>query len=97
MPTQIANSDQWIGRILLSILSALLLVTNPQRGIAAQRNSAITVPLVSAEVSPIDELRITDDSYAAVRKPPGDGLFPAVSWFSDSCARASTAPTRCCA
>ena len=89
MPTRIANSDQRIGRILLPILSALLLITNPQRGIAAQPNSEITVPFVSAEVSPIDELRITDDSYAAVRKPPGDGLFPAVIFLHGGLGHAS--------
>ncbi len=78
MPTRIANSDQRLGIILLLILSALLLVSNPQRGAAAQPKSAVTVPLVSAEVSPIDEMGISDDAYAAVRRPPGDGPFPAV-------------------
>ena len=36
------------------------------------------MPLVSEEQSPIQQLRITETAYAAVRKPPGKGPFPAV-------------------
>ena len=38
----------------------------------------VTVPLVSEEVSPVEDLRISGTAYAAVRKPPGKGPFPAV-------------------
>ena len=43
-----------------------------------QGNGQVTVPLVSEEVSPVEELRISRTAYAAVRKPPGKGPFPAV-------------------
>lgn len=38
----------------------------------------ITVPIVSTETSPIEEILISQTSYGVVRKPPGPGPFPAV-------------------
>lgn len=45
---------------------------------ASTSKSEVTVPLVSADVSPIEELRVNDNAYAVIRKPPGDGPFPVV-------------------
>jgi len=37
-----------------------------------------TFPLISEKSIPVEELRVSDDAYAAVRKPPGEGPLPAV-------------------
>ena len=38
----------------------------------------VKIPKISEEVCPVTELRVSETSYAAVRKPPGQGPFPAV-------------------
>jgi dienelactone hydrolase len=44
----------------------------------ASSRTEVQMPRVSATACPVTELRVSDTSYAAVRKPPGDGPFPAV-------------------
>ena len=39
---------------------------------------AVMMPVISQEMCPVTELRVGKTSYAAVRKPPGRGPFPAV-------------------
>lgn len=67
-----------IGRILLFIVSVVALSAVVPCVMAAPPSDGITLPLVSADISPIRELRIDDKAYAAVRTPPGKGPFPAV-------------------
>ena len=40
--------------------------------------SDVTFPLVSEDRIAIQELRLSDTAYAAIRKPPGEGPFPAI-------------------
>ncbi len=40
--------------------------------------SEVTYPLISEDRIPVTELTVTDTAYAAVRKPPGGGPFPAI-------------------
>ena len=40
--------------------------------------SEITFPLISEDRVPVSELSLTETAYGAVRKPPGEGPFPAV-------------------
>ena len=38
----------------------------------------VTIPIVSEETSPIEEIKVTENAYGVVRKPPGAGPFPVV-------------------
>jgi len=37
-----------------------------------------TFPLISEDRIPIEEIQVSETAYAAVRKPPGEGPFPAI-------------------
>ena len=64
-----------------AIVLALSSLPGPATAAGAAREIAgepTTMPLVSEELSPVERLQLTDTAYAAVRKPPGKGPFPAV-------------------
>jgi len=44
----------------------------------APEGSNVLRPVISETICPVTELRISDTAYAAMRKPPGEGPFPAV-------------------
>lgn len=45
---------------------------------AAVPATEATFPLIPEERVPISEVRVSETAYGAVRKPPGDGPFPAI-------------------
>ena len=49
----------------------------------------VTAPEVPESVSPVEELRVSENAYAAVRKPPGQGPFPAVIFLHGGLGQAS--------
>ena len=53
-----------------------------------------TYPLISEDRIPVTELRVTDTAYAAVRKPPGDGPFPAIVFMHGGLGQSSMANLR---
>ena len=53
-----------------------------------------TYPLVSEDRIPVTELTVTDTAYAAVRKPPGDGPFPAIVFMHGGLGQSSMANLR---
>jgi dienelactone hydrolase len=57
--------------------------------LVADVNSPVTVPIVSLDASPLEELHFNDTSYAVIRKPPGNGPFPAVIILHGGLAQAS--------
>lgn len=63
-------------RFAASILSGTVLIAGAS--CSAADPGAATFPLIPEEKIPIVELRVSDTSYAAVRKPPGDDPLPAV-------------------
>ena len=67
--------------ILLAVGSmAWLAAVNETNSVLGQDDPVdkVTMPLISKEVCPATELRVSKTSYAAVRTPPGTGPFPAV-------------------
>ena len=68
--------------MLLVFLVPHLRATDPLALKPDQRSTdskeRVTVPLISEKASPVEDLRISGTAYAAVRKPPGKGPFPAV-------------------
>lgn len=63
--------------VCLAVLLASL-GSSHARGATHEETGKTTYPLVSEKAVAIDELRVTENAYAAIRKPPGDGPFPAV-------------------
>ena len=61
--------------LILAILGEPVWAGAAAREIAAERT---TMPLTSEEQSPVERLQLTGTAYAAIRKPPGKGPFPAV-------------------
>ncbi len=57
---------------------AICLAVAISGGCALGAAEKITVPLIPEDASPVRELRISENAYAAVRIPPGEGPFPAV-------------------
>ena len=47
-------------------------------GAPAPASDAVTFPRVDEATAPIVELEVSEHAYAALRKPPGDGHFPAI-------------------
>lgn len=45
---------------------------------AGARTAPVTYPQIGAERIAVEELRVTETSYAALRRPPGEGPLPAV-------------------
>ena len=41
-------------------------------------DASVTFPLVSEDRAPVVDLNLSETAYAAIRKPPGNGPFPAV-------------------
>ena len=56
--------------------------------------SEITFPLISEDRVPITELSLTETAYAAIRKPPGEGPFPAVIFLHGGLGRNTMANLR---
>lgn len=61
----------WFRKLIAPVFAALCVV-------ASEGASQVTAPRIPEEVAPIKELRVSDHAYAAVRKPLGEGPFPAV-------------------
>ncbi len=45
---------------------------------AAMAGDVVTYPKISPETVAIEDLKVGETAYAALRKPPGDGPFPAI-------------------
>ena len=60
------------------MLKAITLWTAVLAGAPAVASDAVTFPRVSETTAPIIELQVAEHAYAAIRKPPGDGPFPAI-------------------
>jgi dienelactone hydrolase len=52
------------------------------------------MPRIPEEVCPVTELRVSETSYAAFRKPPGKGSFPAVIFLHGGLGQTSMAKLR---
>ena len=59
------------------ILFRILAVLAAASGLCAGAEG-VTFPTIPEDRIPVTELELTETSYAAVRKPPGEGPFPAV-------------------
>ena len=59
------------------ILIRILAVIAATCGLIAG-TEGVTFPTIPEDRIPVTELELTETSYAAVRKPPGEGPFPAV-------------------
>lgn len=75
VPVQLRLVVLAIGCSTISVWSSLPFA---QTESASSREQAVTVPIVSYDVSAVEELRLGDTSYAVIRKPPGEGPFPTV-------------------
>ena len=53
-----------------------------------------TYPVISEERIPVTELKVTETAYAAVRKPPGAGPFPAIVFMHGGLGRSPVAALR---
>ncbi len=54
----------------------------------------VSYPLIPEERIPVTELTVTDTAYAAIRKPPGDGPFPAIVFMHGGLGRSPMAALR---
>ena len=63
--------------VVTSIVLAVVVAVGPPAN-GEVTTEKVTKPQISVSTCPITELRLTETSYAAVRKPPGEGPFPAV-------------------
>jgi len=62
--------------------------------IDAQDVPTVKKPRISEEVCPVTELRVSETSNAAVRRPPGQGPFPAVIFLHGGLGQSSMAQLR---
>ena len=54
-------------------------------------SAEVTFPLIPEDRIPIDELKLSDTAYGAVRKPPGKGPFPAILFLHGGLGKSSMA------
>ena len=86
----------YLKQIQIACVFATLLFTLVVKSAYASddKSSLVTVPQISESVSPIEEMEINQTSYAAVRKPPGKGPFPAVIFLHGGLGQSNMAKLR---
>lgn len=94
MPVPMSSLSLRCHQILTVGLATALVATAVSPLSTANLSDQVTVPIVSAEVSPVEDLRISETAFAAIRKPPGKGPFPAIVFLHGGLGHASLANLR---